>query len=213
MDVLYYSNYCKFSRELLSYLTKNNLANKINCISIDNRTYDKKSNQVVIQLENGRATPMPPNIVRVPSLLLVSKGFSVIFGNAIYQYLEPVRETQQNIATGFNGEPVAYSGKSADISSEKFTFYNMSKDELSATGEGGMRQIHNYMPVNGATPTIPVENDNYKSNRIKSFDLEALEKERNAEIMKIPVPDPFSSVGGGGYSMPSVRGGGPMMSI
>jgi len=69
------------------------------------------------------------------------------------------------------------------------------------------------MPVNGATPTIPVENDNYKSNRIKSFDLEALEKERNAEIMKIPVPDPFSSVGGGGYSMPSVRGGGPMMSI
>lgn len=211
MDVLYYSNYCKFSRELLSYLTKNNLANKINCICIDNRVRDKNTGQIVVKLENGRVAPLPPNIVRVPSLLLVSKGFSVIFGNAVYQYFEPTRETQQNIATGFNGEPVAYSGKTADISSEKFTFYNMSKDELSATGEGGMRQMHNYVPVNAPAANIPTESDNYKSSRIKSFDLEALEKERNAEIMQIPAPDPFSSVGGGGgYSVPSVRGG-PVM--
>lgn len=208
MDVLYYSNYCKYSRELLSYLAKNNLANKINCICIDNRVRDKNTGQITVKLENGRAVPIPPNIVRVPSILLVSKNFSVIFGNAVYQYFEPTRETQQNIATGFNGEPVAYSGKAADISSEKFTFYNMSKDELSATGEGGMRQMHNYVPVNAATANIPIETDNYKSSRIKSFDLEALEKERNAEIMQIPAPDPFSSVGGGGgYSVPSVRGG------
>lgn len=209
MDKLYYSNYCKFSRELISYLTKNNLADKINCVCIDNRTRDKQTGQILVKLENGRFEPIPPNVSRVPSILLVSKGFSVIFGNAIYQYFEPTRETQQNIATGFNGEPVAYSGKGADISSEKFTFYNMSSEELSPVGEGGMRQIHNYVPVNGGaasaqTAPIPTEQNNYKSTRIKEFDLDALTKERDAEIMQMAAPDPFSSVGTG-YSMPSVR--------
>jgi hypothetical protein len=67
-------------------------------------------------------------------------------------------------------------------------------------------KIHEMM---NADASIPIENDNYKSNRIKTFDLEALEKERNAEITQMPVPDPFSSVGGsgGGFSMPSCRGG------
>lgn len=202
MDKLYYSNYCKFSRELISYLTKNNLADKINCICIDNRIRDKQTGQTLVKLENGRLESIPPNVNRVPSILLVSKGFSVIFGNAVYQYFEPTRETQQNIATGFNGEPVAYAGKVADISSEKFTFYNMSSEELSPVGEGGMRNMHNYVAVNAAGPKIPVEENNYKSTRIKEFDLDALTKERDAQIMQMPAPDPFGSVGAG-YSVPS----------
>ena len=53
MDILYYSNYCKHSKKLISTLTKNNMNDKISFICIDKRSLDKNSNQTYLLLENG----------------------------------------------------------------------------------------------------------------------------------------------------------------
>ena len=53
MDILYYSNFCKHSQNVLQVLVKGDMKEKITFISIDKRKKDPKTNQVHIQLENG----------------------------------------------------------------------------------------------------------------------------------------------------------------
>lgn len=108
MDVLYYSNYCKHCQKLLQFLVKNNLASKLNCICIDKRYKDPKTQQMYIVLENGQQLALPPNVHSVPSLLLVKQKFSVLTGEPIYEYFNSFVQVQNNSATQNNGEPMGY---------------------------------------------------------------------------------------------------------
>ena len=53
MDILYYSNYCKHSQNVIQTLVKSNLTDKISFICIDKRKRDENSGQMIIILENG----------------------------------------------------------------------------------------------------------------------------------------------------------------
>ena len=50
MDILYYSNYCKHSKKLISTLTKNNMNDKISFICIDKRLKYQQTNQTFLLL-------------------------------------------------------------------------------------------------------------------------------------------------------------------
>lgn len=89
MDILYYSNYCKYSKNVLKYIVSNGLIEKINAICIDKHRIDKTTGQQMIILENGNSVILPPNIHSVPSILLKT-NFNVICGeNEIIKYLAP----------------------------------------------------------------------------------------------------------------------------
>lgn len=187
MDILYYSNYCKYSNKMIQYLAKNNLTNKMNCINIDKRTRNPNTNQTFIQMENGTTVLLPPNVHSVPSLLLVKDKYAVIVGEEIYQYLSPKVSVQNAVATNYNGEPEAYmfvgSNTGVNIMSEQYTFYDMSPDELSSKGRGGMRQMYNYVPAMQEGFTIPTPPDNYRPDKVTSESLEELQSKRNADVV------------------------------
>lgn len=196
MDVLYYSNYCKHSQKLLQYLVKNNLINQLNCISIDKRVRDYTTNQIFIVMENGARLPLPANVHNVPALLLVKQKYSVVVGDDIYRHFSPMVARQNNAATNDNGEPMGYFLSSAssntNIVSEQYTYYNMSADELSAKGRGGMRQLYNYVPATHEQFQITTPPDNYTPDKISSeVSLETLQRKRSEDVAGISVPSPI----------------------
>ena len=90
MDIFYYSNYCKHSQNVLQFLVKGNLTDKISFICIDKRFFDKKTNQTKISTENGLTTVLPPNVHSVPALLLVNQNYQLLLGDNIINHYEPI---------------------------------------------------------------------------------------------------------------------------
>ena len=77
-------------------------------------------------------------------------GNKIILGKDIYKYFKPKQISLVKDATN-NDEPNAFSlGASFgnSISSDKFSFFDMNDDELSAKGNGGFRQMHSYAGIN-----------------------------------------------------------------
>ena len=57
-------------------------------------------------MENGQRLLLPPNVTKVPSILLLNRGNRVIDGlNNIYEYLKPDDIERNNNSTMFNGQP------------------------------------------------------------------------------------------------------------
>ena len=163
MDILYYSNNCKHCQKLLAHLAKNGLIDKYNFLNIDRRTVDPYTQQIQIIVDRGTKVALPPNVVRVPTLVLVSKKHETIVGEDIYAHLEPTVARGQKMAVGENGEPSGYvlapSSGGVSIVSETYTMYDASPEELLAKGNGTMRQMYNYAPANNELDMIPTPNE------------------------------------------------------
>lgn len=192
MDILYYSNYCKNSKKVLQSLAKTNVKEKISFICIDNRRVDPKTNQTMIMLENGKMVIMPPNLVYVPSLLLVNDKYKLLLGDQIIEHLRPAIIESGAVQT--NGEPMCYdfNQTSSGVMSESFTFYDMSPEELSAKGNSERRSMHNYVSARTDKLTINTPPDTYSPNKIGDVSIENLQQQRQAEIggqVRPPVPD------------------------
>ena len=196
MDVLYYSNHCKYCKKILQSLGKTNLREKISFICIDNRYIDNKTNQSLIVLENGKQVIMPPNLKQVPALLLVNDKFRILLGDSIIEHLRPdiIRQNEQAQAQG-GGEPFCYTFNTApnNVVSEQYTYFDMTPDELSAKGNGHRRQMHNYVSVKSDANIIKTPPDTYKPNKVSGdLTIEDLQQQRNAELGQTrqpPVPD------------------------
>jgi hypothetical protein len=165
MDVLYYSNSCKYCQKLLAHLAKIGVLEKYNFICIDRRTIDQQTNQIYIILDRGVKTTLPPNVSRVPTILRVNQNFTAIVGDEIYTYVDSqVKPDVNNIAVQNGGEPIGYilspSSGGVNIISETYTMYNAPPEELSAKGIGNARQMHNYVSVttdNGSSIYTPTD--------------------------------------------------------
>jgi hypothetical protein len=169
---------------------------EIHFICIDKRIKDS-NNKTYIILENGQNIIMPENITRVPALLLLTQGYTVLYGEQILQHLKPRQEEEVKKATQNNMEPMAFSfggsGGFGDIVSDQYSFLDQNEEDLKATGNGGMRQMHNYVDLNfNNTISIntPVDEHQYKgANRIAedgSKDLMAqIQAQREADLQKI----------------------------
>ena len=142
-----------------------------------------------IVLENGKRVSMPPNVHSVPALLQVKKNYNVILGEDIIKYLQPQVQTQTNQVNNMNGgEPAGFqllnSNNGMNIVSEQYTFYNMTSDELSAKGKGGMRQMYNYMPAtHDSANAIPTPPDTYRPDKVASnITIDVLEQKRQKDV-------------------------------
>jgi hypothetical protein len=199
--ILYYSKYCEISKKYLELLSKSNLQKEIHFICIDKRTKDE-NNKTYIVLENGQKIIMPDSITRVPALLLLTQGYTVLYGEQILQHLKPKQEVAVKQATQNNMEPMAFSFDSfGDIVSDQYSFLDQNEEDLKATGNGGMRQMHNYVDLNynnNITMNTPTDEQNYKgANRIAedgSKDLMAqIQAQREADLQKITGARPPTS--------------------
>jgi hypothetical protein len=151
--ILYYSKYCDICKKYLQLLSKTDIQKDIHFICIDKRVKDA-NNKTYIILENGQKIILPENVTKVPALLLLNQGYQVLYGEQILQYLKPRQQQEVRQATQNNMEPMAFSlgggGGFGDIVSDQYSFLDQNPDELSAEGNGGMRQMHNYVDLNTA---------------------------------------------------------------
>lgn len=184
-SILYYSNFCEHSKLLIQRISHSSIKNEMHFICIDKRT--KKTNGATyIQFENGQDVLLPPTVTKVPALLLLNRGHQVLFGDDIINHLQPREETQQNVATNFNGEPSAFSFQGESninygISSDNYSFLDQDSDSLSCKGDGGMRQQHHYadLDFNSKIETPP---ETYSADTINESSVEQYQKERNSGI-------------------------------
>jgi hypothetical protein len=193
MDILYYSNYCKQSQEVLQFFVRNNLAEKFNFINVDKRRVDRKTGQVYVQLENGKEIMLPPNVHSVPALLIPNENYRVVYGRSIMAKYEQVVQDIKELSTRGNGEPIGYSlgTSSQQISSEKCSSFLASSDDLSAKGSGGMRSLYNYVSANddASQYTIVTPPDTYRPNKLSTdVTIDKIESKRNQEVPNMAPP-------------------------
>ena len=192
MDILYYSNYCKHSKQLLHSLSRcKNIKESISFICIDNREIDKKTGQAFILLENGQKIIEPPSLHSVPALLLIKEKSNILYGDEIVNKLRPIIIYDTEKAENYNGEPVSYgfSSNNNNIISEKYTYFDLSPDELSAKGNGGRRDMQNYVSANTETIHINTPEDKYKPDKVgQNVTVDSLQQERMQQIENKPKP-------------------------
>lgn len=192
MDILYYSNYCKHSQKIIQFLTKGDLIKDIHAFCIDKRFRDTKTNQLMIQLENGKAVLLPPNVQSVPALLCTEKNYQLILGDDIIKFFEPAMK--KKLSSANFGEPMAYSlgqmsgSGGSNIISEQYTDFNMNAEELSAKGMGGRRQTYNYVLAGDDNSFIHTPPDDYKPDKIGDVSMDKLQQQRNIDVPKNSAP-------------------------
>jgi hypothetical protein len=148
-----------------------------------------------IILEDGKRVIMPPNIQSVPALLLVKQSYRVLLGEDIIHYFQPkVRDAIKS--SNYNGEPTGVSlmasNQGMNIISEPYTMYNLTPEELSAKGNGGRRQLYNYVSASQDVFSIPTPDDTYKPDKISNdLTIDNLQEKRNNEIPNNMPPPPF----------------------
>jgi hypothetical protein len=192
--ILYYSKYCEVTKKYLQILSKSNAQKEIHFVCIDKRTKDA-NNKTYIILDNGQNIILPDNVTRVPALLLLNQGYNVLYGEKILEFLKPKQEVEVRRATQNNMEPMAFSfgGGFGDIVSDQYSFLDQAPEDLEAKGNGGMRQMHNYVDLNysdSVSMQTPTDEQEYKgANRIaedKSKDLMSqIQAQREADLKNI----------------------------
>jgi hypothetical protein len=185
-------------------LSKSEHQKDIHFICIDKRTKDS-NNKTYIILENSQKIILPDNVTKVPALLLLNQGYEVLFGDQILQYLKPVKQQEIKRATQNNMEPMAFSlgngGNFGDIVSDQYSFLDQDANELKADGNGGMRQMHNYVDLNTAfsgniSNTNSNDNNNTTirgaskmgedaSNQIMEDRIKKMKEERDADLRSL----------------------------
>tara|TARA_B110000285_G_scaffold191476_1_gene219297 strand:+ start:1364 stop:1942 length:579 start_codon:yes stop_codon:yes gene_type:complete len=189
MNLLYYSNHCQHSNQLLQTLSKSNVQKQFYYICIDKRSKDEKNN-TIIQLENGKTLPLPPIINKVPSLLLQNHGNRVLTGNEILGFIQKqIQETEQTQVSD-EPEPFGFMGSDTFVCSDNFSFLDTNATDLQSKGDGGLRQMHHYVPMDN-NPTISTPVDNYVPDKIgtgQEMTIEKLQQDRDKDVYNQKMP-------------------------
>ena len=189
--ILYYSKYCEVSKKYLQLLSKSNAQKDIHFICIDKRVKDSNG-KIFIVLQNGQQIIMPENVTRVPALLLLNQNYKVIYGDDIYTHLRPQTQQQVIKATQNNMEPITFQDGFGGfgfggIVSDNYSFLDQSDTELSVKGDGGLRQMHNYVHLNDSmnlSMKLPTDDHEYTNNKdIPS--MEALQRKRDEDLANV----------------------------
>lgn len=181
-SILYYSNYCENCKKILSMISRSSLKDDMHFLSIDNRTV-KNNGATYLQLQNGQEVILPPTVTKVPALLLINRGYKVLFGQEIVNMIGHSVEVEKNVAVKETGEPTAFSlgGGNFGISSDQYSFLDQNPDDLAAKGNGGIRQIHHYSQLSDQD-NIETPPDNYQPDKIGEVSLEKIQAERENSL-------------------------------
>jgi hypothetical protein len=192
-SIIYYSNFCDHSKKLLQGLSKSQVSKDIHFICIDNRI--RENGKVFIQLQNGQKIVMPENVTKVPALLLINQNYKILYGDEIYNHFKPRQEAITKQATNNNLEPMAFSlggsGGFGGIVSDQYSFLDMDADSLTAKGNGGVRQMHNYVNLDYSDRISAAGDDASSaknSGRMTASEIEKYQLERDKGINVKPAP-------------------------
>tara|TARA_Y100000590_G_scaffold459730_1_gene617515 strand:- start:313 stop:879 length:567 start_codon:yes stop_codon:yes gene_type:complete len=179
-SVLYYSKYCDYCKELLYEIGKSKVQKNIHFLSIDKRKrYGKK---IYIILDNGKEIFLPPNITKVPSLLLINKEHIILTGKDVINYLRPQIHQDKTMATSNNMEPLAYSMyEMGTAMSDNYSYLDQSSEELGAKGNGGLRQMHNFVKLH-YIEKINTPPEDYEPDKVGTIDLNKIQAARDQDI-------------------------------
>ena len=194
-NILYYSNYCDNCKKLLQILSRTHIKDELHFLCIDKRV-SMPDGSIQLLIKNGQQVLLPPTITKVPALMLVNNGFHVLFGDQIYQHLQPKEKSEQTYgqSTGHAGagpvsgglmssEPDAFSFNAfspSGITSDQYSFLDMPADDMLAKGPGGLRQMHNYVNFNEeGMMSIETPPDNYAPDKVNEGALQQYEQQRN----------------------------------
>ena len=184
--LLFFSELCKHSQELLGNMKQKNLLDDVQLISIDNRHVEK--NVTYIHLNSKQSMPLPPMITCVPTLCIMP-NYEILKGVQIIDYFAPMSKSIEDEREQINMEPNAFSLESETngsfgVSSDSFSFWDTNTDELSAQGSGGMRQMYTYASIEATSDHseqiyTPTEQSDDK---VQPATLDQIQQQRNNEI-------------------------------
>ena len=180
--ILYYSNYCESCKKLLGMISRSPIKDEMHFICIDKRSRHSNG-QTYVQLSDGQEVLLPPTVTKVPALLLLNRGYKVLFGDEIANHVTPAVEAMRNEAVVTTGEPMAFGFggcSSFGVASDNYSFLDQSAEDLSAKGGGGMRQQHHYASIQHVDK-IETPPDNYEPDTIKGASVEALQQKRDQD--------------------------------
>ena len=182
--IFYYSNYCPNCRSYIQTLSQSQLKDDIHFICLDKRV-KKPNGSTYVLLDNRQEILLPPTVTKVPALLLLNNGHRVLFGEEISAHFQPSQKVQAE-ASQPQGEPDAFAlasnaSSTFGVASDSFSFLDQSADDMSAKGDGGMRQSHHYAGIDfGGQIETPA--DTYEPDKIGEISMEKLQESRNQEI-------------------------------
>lgn len=183
--ILYYSNHCPNCQKLLRSLARSAAKDDIHFVCVDDRV-TKSDGSTHVRLQNQQELLLPPTITKVPALLLLNKGHHVLFGGDIDKHFEPKNTQAALQATGSGGgEPQAFSfgggGAGFGVASDTFSFLDQSAEQMSAKGEGGMRQQHHYVGLSHED-NIQTPPDTYSPDKVTPKSMEEFQDQRDAAL-------------------------------
>ena len=180
-SVLYYSKYCENCKKLLYEIGKTKIQKNMHFLSIDKRI--QKNEKCYIVLDNVKQIYLPPNIVKVPSLLLLNKGNKILIGDDVLNFLRPQIYQEKQQATQHNMEPLAFSIYEMGSSlSDNYSYLDQTSEEMSAAkGNGGMRQMHSFVKLN-QIDKIQTPPEDYEPDKVGEVDLGKIQAQRANDI-------------------------------
>ena len=183
-SVLYYSKYCENCKKLLYEIGKTKIQKNMHFLSIDKRI--QKNEKWYIVLDNGKQIFLPPNIVKVPSLLLLNKGNKILIGDDVLNFLRPQIYQEKQQATQHNMEPLAFSIYEMGSSlSDNYSYLDQTSEEMSAAkGNGGMRQMHSFVKLN-QIDKIQTPPEDYEPDKVGEVDLGKIQAQRANDIKSV----------------------------
>ena len=182
--ILFYSNFCKHSKELLLQISRTGVKGEINFVCIDKRKTENGSNYAV--LENGKLIIIPNSITVVPSMILLNYGNKIISGPEIINFLN--ESIVKSISTATNGEmePACYSFSEMGGLSDPYSYLEISSDDMLAKGSGGTKIAHDYSFITSSNSIeTPPEGSKPSDYKLSTIDIDSIVKNRENDIPKV----------------------------
>jgi hypothetical protein len=181
--ILYYSNNCNNSKNVLYSLSRNYNGKDICYICIDKRVRNQDGTRSAV-LDNGQLVPLPPNITHVPSLMMLNNGFNIIQGDGpiLGELLQKGQNTVSSLGGFVNDEPMAFSSSEMNGMSDNYSYLSLDTNQMSARGNGGLSMMHGFAHIDHVDYIQTPQESEGKGGGV---DLERIKQER-AQQVQIP---------------------------
>ena len=182
--ILFYSEYCKYSSELLNQIKDVSIKSEIIFVCIDKRK--EEDGALYSILDNGSKIIIPSCITEVPSIILLNRGNNVIKGPSIINYFneEIIKSISQD--TNSSMEPSCYSFSEMGGLSDPYSYLDIPSEELLAKGKGGLRIMHDYCTIDtNSVIETPTDNSTPSDYKLSTTDIDTIKNDRETQIPKI----------------------------